>query len=118
MTVNRIVAQRLAQTRFGRWALSRETDLSIFRSKPSPRFYVGVVLVALSYLLGVPAVAASIYLAHKWEKPLVLFWGVGAIWVVIHLMFTAGVYLCGGNYAVALLRWAANRFLKKHLSLS
>ncbi|MBI4775947.1 MAG: hypothetical protein HY788_17525 [Deltaproteobacteria bacterium] len=116
--MNRIIAQRLAQTRFGRWALNREADLSIFRSKPSPRFYAGLVLVALSYLLGLPAVGVCVYLARQWEKPLVLLLGGGAIWVLIHLMFTAGAYLSGGNYVLALVRWTANRFLRKLLSLS
>ena len=118
MAVKGMIARRLARTRFGRWALSRETDLSIFKSKPSPRFYAGLVLVALSYLLGLPALAICAYLAHQWEKPLVLLLGGGAIWVLVHLMFTAGAYLCGGNYVLALLRWVTNRFLNKNLSLS
>ena len=74
--------------------------------------------MGLSYLLGVPGLAICAYWAHQWEKPLVFLVGGGAIWALVHLMFMVGVYLSGGNYALALLRWAANRFLKKQLSLS
>ena len=61
--------------------------------------------------------AICVYLAHQWERPLVLLLGGGAIWMLIHLMFAAGAYLSGGNYALVLLRWATSRFLKKHLPL-
>jgi len=44
--------------------------------------------------------------------------GGGAVFVAVHLIFAAGVYLAGANYAKILLRWFASRFLRIHLSHS
>ena len=86
--------------------------------KSSARFYLGLCLMALSYLLGLPAMALCGYLAHAWKEPLILPLGVGAVFVAVLLIFAAGVYLAGANYAKILLRWFASRFLRIHLSHS
>jgi len=118
MPIARKIALRLAGTRFGGWAMAEEVDFGVFRAKPSARFYLGLCLMALSYLLGLPAMALCGYLAHAWKEPLILPLGVGAVFVAVHLLFAAGVYLAGANYAMILLRWFASRFLRTHLSHS
>ncbi len=116
MPIARKAAFRLAQTRFGRRALAQKVDLGAFRARPSPRFYLGLSLIALSFLLSLPAMALCGYLARAWGEPLIFPLGVGAVLVAVHLLFAAGVYLAGANYAMILLRWLARRFLRRHLS--
>jgi len=116
MPIVQKTAKRLAGTRFGRRALAEEVNLGVFRRKPSARFYLGLSLMALSYLLGLPAIALCGYLAHVWKEPLIFPLAGGAVFVAVHLLFATGVYLAGANYAMVLLRWFAGRFLRKHLS--
>jgi hypothetical protein len=115
MPIVRKIAESLAGTRFGQRALAEEANLGIFRRKPSARFYLGLSLMALSYLLGLPAIALCGYLAYAWKEPLIFPFGVGAVFVAVHLLFATGVYLAGANYAMVLLRWFTGRFLRKHL---
>jgi len=115
VTISRKIAGRLAETRFGYRALSEEADLSVFRARPSPRTCLGLFLIALSYLLGLSGMALFGHLSYQQGDPLVLLIGGGAVMVVIHLIFAAGVYLAGKNYARVLLLWSVGKFLKKHL---
>jgi hypothetical protein len=112
----RRIAERLAGTRFGQRALADEVDLGVFKARPSLRFYLGLFLIASSYLLGLPAMALCGYLAHAWGDPLIVALAIGVVFVAVHGIFAAGVYLSGANYAMVLLRWFAARFLRKHLS--
>ena len=115
MPIARKIAERLARTRFGRRALAEKTNLGVFREKPSARFYLGLSLIGLSCLMGLPAMALCGYLASVWKEPLILPLGVGVVFVAVHLLFAAGVYLAGANYAMVLLRWFAGQFMRKNL---
>ena len=116
MTIVEKIAERLAGTRFGHRALVEDVDLSTFKTRPSLRIYLGFLLIALSYLTGLLGMVLCGYLSHQWREPLVLVLGGGALMVVVHVIFAAGVYLAGANYAMALLRWGAGKFLRKHLT--
>jgi hypothetical protein len=114
MTIAQKFANRLAQTRFGRRVLSEEPDLRIFKSRPEPRVFFGLSLIAMSYLLSLPGLALCGYLAHRQSEPLIMILGGGAVLLIVHLIFSVGVYLAGANYAKILAAWALGKFLKKH----
>lgn len=114
MTITQKIANRLAQTRFGRRALIEDSDLKVFKSRPTPRVYLGLSLIAMSYLFSLPGLAVCGYLAHQRSEPLIMILGGGVILVFVHLIFAVGAYLAGANYAKILAIWVLRKFLKRH----
>lgn len=114
MPLLRSIARKLAQTRFGQKSLTRPDGLSILKQQPGMRVYVGLGLMVISCLIGVPALAFLSYLSVKLGNPMTIAVGGPAVILVVHIMFGVGVYLAGQNYALKLLQWIAKRFLQKY----
>ena len=110
----RSFARKMAQTKFGKKSLSNPDGLSILKQQPSKRVYVGLVLMAMSFLLGLPALAFLSYLSVKLNNPMTIAFGGPAVVILVHIMFGLGVYLAGQNYASELLQLAIKRFLQKY----
>ena len=108
------MARRLARTKLGQKALSQPDGLGILKQKPSPRVCVGLALMVLSYLTGLPALAFLSYLSVKMSRPMIIAVGGPVVFGLVHIMFGVGVYLAGKNYAMEALLWATKRFLKKY----
>jgi len=108
------MARRLARTKFGQKALNQPEGLGILKQKPTPRAYVGLALMALSYLISLPALAFLTYLSVKMSKPMIIAVGGPVVFGLMHIMFGVGVYLAGQNYAMQALLWATKRFLHKY----
>ena len=114
MSLLRSFAHRLAQTRFGQKSLSSPDELSILKQQPGARVYVGLALMAISFLLGLPALAFLSYLSVKLSKPMTIAVGGPVVIILVHVIFGVGVYLAGQNYASKVLQWATKRFLQKY----
>ena len=114
MSLLRSFALRLAQTRFGQKSLTQPNGLSILKAQPERRVYVGLALMAMSFLTGLPALAFLGYLSVKLSKPMTIAVGGPVVILLVHIMFGVGVYLAGQNYAVKVLQWATKRFLQKY----
>ena len=114
MSLPRYFARRLAQTRFGQKSLTQPNELSIFKQQPGTRVYVGLVLMAMSFLISLPALAFLSYLSVKLSQPMTIAVGGPVVILVVHILFGVGVYLAGQNYAVTMLQWATKRFLQKY----
>ena len=114
MPLIRSFARKLAQTKFGQESLIKSDGLSILKQQPGTRVYVGLVLMAMSYLIGLPALAFLSYLSVKFSKPMTIAVGGPVVILIVHLMFGVGVYLAGQNYTVKVLQWVTKRFLKKY----
>jgi hypothetical protein len=104
----------LAQTRFGQKSLTQPNGLSILKQQPGTRVYVGIVLMAMSFLISLPALAFLSYLSVKLSQPMTIAVGGPVVILLVHILFGVGVYLAGQNYAVKLLQWATKRFLQKY----
>ena len=115
MSLLRSFARRLAQTRFGQKSLTQPNGLSIFKQQPGTRVYVGLVLMAMSFLISLPALAFLSYLSVKLSQPMAIAVGGPVVILLVHIMFGVGVYLAGQNYAVTVLHWATKRFLQKYV---
>jgi hypothetical protein len=115
MSLLKSFAHRLAQTRFGQNSLAKPDELSVFKKNPGVKFYVGLVLMVLSFLISLPALAFLSYLSVELSKPLIIAIGVPTVFLFVHIMFAAGVYLSGKNYALEILQWATKRFLQKFM---
>ena len=108
-------ARRLAQTKFGQKSLTKPDGLSTLNQKPGTRVYVGLVLMAMSFLISLPALAILSYLAVKLSKPMIIAVGGPVVILLVHIMFGVGVYLAGQNFASEVLLWATKRFLQKYV---
>ena len=100
-------------SRLKKWALAREADFSVFKTRPSPKVWSGLALIALTTLGGLPSIGLCLYLSEQWHKPLISLIGVPALLVAIHAVFALGAWLSGGNYAPELVRYAARRWIYK-----
>ena len=114
MSFLRSFARRLVQTKFGQKSLTKSDGLPVLKQQPGTRVYVGLVLMAISYLISLPALAFLGYLSVKLSKPMAIAVGGPVVFLLVHIMFGVGVYLAGQNYAVELLQWATKRFLQKY----
>ncbi len=114
MSLIRSLARKLAGTRFGQESLNNPDDPSIFKQKPGKRVYVGLVFMAMSFLLGLPALAFLSYLSMKSGKPMTIVIGGPVVTILVHIIFGVGVYLAGQNYASTMLQWVTKRFLQKY----
>ncbi|MFH2009823.1 MAG: hypothetical protein ABI333_24725 [bacterium] len=100
------LGQRLAKKEYVRRAISDGADLRIFKERPSARAVVGLIVMALSYLIGWPAVAFLGFLAVHYGEPLLVVIGGPLIYGISHVVFLIGAYLAGREYSRALMRWA------------
>ena len=109
------IAENLSRREFVRSAIADQADLSIFRERPGLRVYIGLVLIALNYILGWPAVALLGLLAYVFNEELILLLGGPAIYGFSWLLLIAGGWLAGGDYSRALARWFVRIFVEKFL---
>lgn len=115
MVLLRSFACRLAKTKFGQKSMTRPDGLSILKKRPDRRVYVGLILIAMSYIIGLPALAVLSYLSMKLSSPMTIVVGGPAAILLMHIIFGAGVYFSGQNYAVELMQRATKQFLKKYI---
>ena len=114
MVLLRSFARKLEQTKFGQKSLTKPDGLSILKQQPGARVYVGLVLLVMSFLISLPALAFLTYLSVKLTKPIIIAVGGPVVFILVHIMFGVGVYLAGNNYALEVLHWATKRFLHKY----
>ena len=115
MSLLKRTARKIARTEFAQKAIKEKADLSLLKERPSARIVFGMFLIALSYLIGWPAVAFFGVLAIYFSEPLIAIVGGPVIYGISHLVFIAGVYLAGVQYAYILLRWATRKALERVL---
>lgn len=109
----RVVA-RLARTRLGREAMAETASLSsLFATKPTPRVWVGIGLIGLSYIIGWPAVGLLALIALHRGNPMILAVGGPLVYGLSHLVFIAGFALAGSHYAPSFLRWVTRNAIEK-----
>ena len=110
------IIERIAQTDYVRSAIEDKADLSAFHAKPSSRTIIGIAVIALSYLIGWPAIgvvgALSVYL----KKPILIAIGGPLLYGLSHLLFLFGMYLAGARYTRIFMRWATRVTVEKLLS--
>lgn len=116
MDLVKAVARRLARTDYARRAIAEGADLSRFREPLTARIVIGLGVIALSYILGWPAVAFFGILAMWLKEPLVAVIGGPLIYGFSHILFWVGVYIAGAEHTKALFMWATRRGLEKVLN--
>jgi hypothetical protein len=114
INVRKPIAQKLAQTKFGKNAVLEKADLRAFKQRPSFRVTLGIILMGISYILGWPTISLMGVIAYKYDLPLLFFAGGPVVYFISHLIFLLGLYLAGANYAKIFLRWAVRRMIEKY----
>ena len=109
------IARKIADTKFGQKALASPEKAIIFRSKPGPRVYIGLILIVMSYFTGIPTIAFLSFLSLKLGEPLIVAIGTPVVLILVHIVFGLGIYLAGKNYAKDILLWATKRLLEKYM---
>ena len=104
---------RLFRMRFVQEAMVERTTLASLRVKPTPRVWTGLWLIALSYVIGWPAVGLLALISFHMGEPLIVAIGGPITYGLSHLVFMAGFYLAGSHYASIFLRWVAWRTMEK-----
>lgn len=107
---------KIAETGFVRSAIEERADLSAFKQKPTPMVLAGVLTIAVSFIIGWPAVAALGLLAAKLRQPWIAVIGCPLTYGLSHLVFLLGMYLSGAVYSMVFLRWLTRISMEKLLA--
>ncbi|OQX14235.1 MAG: hypothetical protein BWK76_15035 [Desulfobulbaceae bacterium A2] len=107
---------RLAATDFVRSAIEERSDLTAFRGKPTPRVVAGLGVIALSYVIGWPAVALLGFLSIRLGNPWLVAVGGPLTYGLSHLVFLLGMYLAGALYSMIFLRWLTRVAMERLLA--
>jgi len=104
-----------ARKEFCRNAICEHADLSVFREKLTATVIIGIVLIFVSYLLGIPAVFIVGGIAAWLESPMLGVVGVPLVYGISWLLLMLGIYLAGPRYSKALGRCVVRITLEKIL---
>jgi hypothetical protein len=104
-----------AQKEFCRAAINEHADLSVFKEKLSATVITGLVLITISYFIGIPAVFLIGGIAAWLKNPTFGVVGVPLIYGLSWLLFMLGLYLAGPKYGKAFSRWTVRVVLEKIL---
>ena len=115
MSIIKKVARYFARKEFCRAAIVEHADLSVFEAKLSAAVITGLVLIAFSYPIGLPAVFIIGGIAAWSGKPMIGVIGIPLTYGISWLLFMLGVYLAGPKYGRAIIRWAVRVILEKIL---
>ena len=115
MNLLKKAARYFARKNFCRRAICKHADLSAFKEKLTRPIITGLILIAFSYVIGLPAVIALGIIAVWLHKPLVGFIGGPLIYGVSTIIFFIGLKLAGKKYFVVLTSWMTRIILEKIL---
>jgi len=109
------LARYLSQKEYVKSAVEEGADLSIFRQRPGVRVYAGLVIFALNYILGWPAVAFLGFLAMYLKDERIFIIGAPAVYGFSWLLVFIGSWLAGKDYIKALTRWFGRVFVERFI---
>ena len=107
---------RLHSIRWIRHAIDQRADLSEFRKPPTPKTIIGVLLIAVSFPMCWPAIAALGGFALYYHRPLLILIGGPVLYGVSHLVYLLGMWLSGEKYARIFFKWAMRCWVERLLS--
>ena len=106
----------LGQTGFIKKILAEPADLSMFRTKPSVQFILGMGIVGLSYLMAWPLITVLGAISIYFSRPALFLIGSPVAYVVSHIVFLVGMAIAGKDsikYIHAVNRWLLYRLACK-----
>lgn len=115
LDVSRSLARLLMRTDFVRSAVKENADLSLFKQKPTKKILLGLVCIAVSYLICWPVISALGVVAVYTGKPVLVVIGAPLIWTATHFLCMFGTYLAGVEHTKALTKWLTRKFVERKL---
>lgn len=115
MNILKKAARYFARKKFCRKAIDEHADLRAFKDKLTPPIVTGLILIAFSYVIGLPAVVALSIIAVWLHKPLVGIIGGPLIYGVSTIIFIIGLKLAGKKYFLVLISWITRIILERIL---
>ena len=104
-----------ARKEFCRTAINEHADLSIFKEKLTASIITGLILITVSYLIGLPAIFIVGGIAAWLKNPTFGVIGIPLIYGLSWLLLMLGLYLAGPKYGKAFSRWTVRVILEKIL---
>lgn len=104
-----------ARKKYCKTAIEDRADLSAIREKPTPSMIVGLIMVAFSYVIGMPTVVALGVYAVSIGKPLMGVIGGIVIYAISTILFFIGIKMAGEKYFQVFCRWLVRIVLEKIL---
>jgi hypothetical protein len=112
--IRRKIGQYLAGKKYIQEILENPADLSEFKERMTPRLITGLILIALSFIIGWPAVAALSILAVWFKEPLIAIIGCPATYALSYVVFIIGAWLSRApHYMGILARHTIQSFFRK-----
>ena len=110
------IGLRLAQLKFVRGTIDDRADLSAFKEPPNWRIFLGMFLIAFSFVMCWPVITPLTALSIYWKKPWIGLVGGTLIYGLSHLCYLAGMALCGAKYSLIVVRWMTRVGVEKLLA--
>ena len=112
--IRKKIGQYLAGKKFIQKILENPADLSEFKERMTTRLITGLILMALSFIIGWPAVAALSVLAIWFKEPLIAVIGCPTTYALSYVVFIVGAWLSRApHYMGILARYTLQSFLSK-----
>jgi hypothetical protein len=115
LSIIKKTALYFAQKEFCRAAINEHADLSIFKEKLSITVIAGLILITISYIIGIPAVFIIGGIAAWLKNPKFGVIGIPLIYGLSWMLLMLGLYLAGPKYGKAFSRWTVRVILEKIL---
>ncbi len=115
MSIIKRTAAYFARKEFCRTAINECADLSFVREQHTIPVLIGIFLIVVSFLIGLPAVFVVGIIAAWVRKPLIGVIGIPLIYGLSWLLLMLGMYLTGPDYARLLGKWFVKVVLEKIL---
>jgi len=104
-----------ARKEFCRAAINDHADLSIFKKKLTGTVITGLIIIFISYFLGIPAAFIVGVIAAWLHSPAFGVIGIPLAYGLSWLLLMLGIYLAGPQYGRALSRFVVRVILEKIL---
>ncbi len=115
MNIIKKTALYLARKKYCKTAIEDRADLTAIREKPTPSMIVGLILIAFSYVIGLPAVVALGVIAVWVKDKRIVLIGGPLIYAISTILFIIGIKMAGKKYFQVFSRWVVRVVLEKIL---
>ena len=115
LSILKNTARYFARKDFCRAAIQEHADLSVFEKKLTASVIAGLVLIALSYLIGLPTAVILGGIVAAEFNILIAAIITTLVYGISWLIFMLGLYLAGPKYGRAVSRWLVRVTLERIL---
>ena len=115
MNIIKKTALYLARKKYCKTAIEDRANLTAIQDKPTPSMIVGLIMIAFSYVIGLPAVIALGVIAVWMKDKRIVLIGGPLIYAISTILFIIGIKMAGKKYFQVFSRWVVRVVLEKIL---